>query len=69
MEKTTLRVEGMSCGHCEAAVQDAVLRLPGIRKVKADSRKKEVALKYDPSQVSLDQISEAIGEAGYEVVI
>jgi len=38
MEKIVLHVEGMACGHCEIAVQDAVRKLPGIKKVKATKR-------------------------------
>lgn len=40
MEKHEISVGGMACGHCEIAVQDAVRRLPGIKKVKASKRKK-----------------------------
>lgn len=69
MEKTILRVEGMICGHCEIAVQDAVRKLPGIKKVKASKRKKEASVEYDPSRVSLEQIRQAINNTGYEVVV
>ena len=68
METITLRVEGMSCGHCEIAVKDAVRSLPGIKKVKASRRKKEATVKYDPSQVTVEQIGKAIQEAGYDLV-
>jgi copper chaperone len=49
MDKVILRVEGMSCGHCEIAVQDAVRKLPGIKKVKASRRRKEAVVDYDAS--------------------
>jgi copper chaperone len=65
MEKTTLRVEGMSCGHCEIAVQDAVRKLPGIGKVKASKRKKEIAVEYDAAAVTREQIAAAIESIGY----
>lgn len=68
MEKTVLRVEGMSCGHCELAIQDAVRKLPGIEKVKASKRKKEVSVEFDSTQVNLDQIKSTIAETGYDIV-
>lgn len=68
MEKTIFHVEGMVCGHCEIAVQDAVRKLPGIKKVKANKRKKEASVEYDPSQVSIEQIKQAINNTGYRVV-
>jgi copper chaperone len=68
MEKLILRVEGMSCGHCEIAVQDAVRRLSGIKKVKASKRKKECVAEYDAGQVSSAEIIQAINATGYTVV-
>jgi glutamate N-acetyltransferase/amino-acid N-acetyltransferase len=44
MEKIILHVEGMACAHCEIAIQSAVRKLSGIKKVKASRRKKEVAV-------------------------
>ncbi|MDR1204078.1 MAG: cation transporter [Peptococcaceae bacterium] len=68
MEKIVLRVEGMSCGHCEIAIQDAVRKLSGVRKVKASKRKKECVAEYDTGQVSSAEIIEAINATGYTVV-
>jgi copper chaperone len=68
MEKLTLKIEGMSCGHCEIAIQDAVRRLPGIQKVKASKRKREAAVEYDASVVSAGQIAQAVNDTGYRVV-
>lgn len=64
----SLHIEGMACGHCEIAVQDAIRKLPGIKKAKASKRKKLATIEYDPDLVSLDQITEAIQATGYQVV-
>lgn len=68
VERIILSVEGMSCGHCEIAVQDAVRRLPGIKKVKANRRKKEASVEYDASAVTAEQIKKAINDTGYRIV-
>ncbi|MDR3278809.1 MAG: heavy-metal-associated domain-containing protein [Oscillospiraceae bacterium] len=68
MEKILLHVEGMTCGHCEIAVQDAVRKLPGIKKVKASKRKKEVLVSYDAALVTPEQLAGAIDATGYRVV-
>jgi copper chaperone len=65
MEKITLGIDGMSCGHCVAAVKK---ELAGVQGVAVD----DVAIgsatvRYDPAVTSLDRISEAIGDAGYVV--
>jgi copper chaperone len=66
MQKTIVKVEGMSCGHCELAVQDAVKKLPGIKKVKASKGKKQAVVEFDQTLVTLDKIIAAINETGYE---
>ncbi|MDR1440694.1 MAG: cation transporter [Clostridiales bacterium] len=69
MEKVILSVEGMSCGHCEIAVQDAIRKLPGIKKVKANRRKKVAAVNYDPALVTPAQIAKAVNDTGYTVAM
>ncbi|MDR3149875.1 MAG: cation transporter [Oscillospiraceae bacterium] len=68
MDKIKLRVEGMVCGHCEIAINDAVRKLPGIKKSKASKRKKEVTVEYDASLTTPNEIINAIGGTGYKVV-
>jgi copper chaperone len=68
MKKIKLHVEGMSCGHCENAVQNAISALPGIKKAKASKRKKEAVVEYDSSAVTEELIAEAVRDAGYTVV-
>ena len=68
MESVKLRVDGMSCGHCEIAIQNAVHKLPGIKKVKASKRKKDVDVQYDDTLLSLNQIVCAINYTGYCVI-
>jgi copper ion binding protein len=68
MEKIKLRVEGMMCGHCEIAIQDAVRKLPGVKKVKASKRKKAVSAEFDAAQTSRDAIIAAVSATGYEVI-
>ena len=39
MEKVTLSVEGMSCGHCVKAVEGSVGKLQGVSDVKVNLEK------------------------------
>lgn len=67
MESVLITVEGMACGDCEATVANAVRRLPGIKKAKANRRKKLAAVEYDPALITLDEIKAAIAATGYDV--
>lgn len=67
-ETKVLKVEGMSCSHCENAVKKAAGALPGVESVSVDLRGKSVTVVFDNEKVSLAQIEEAIEDQGYEVV-
>lgn len=64
----TLKVQGMSCGHCVNAVESGVEELEGVSSVAVDLKKGEVAVDYDADKTSLNEIQEAIEEKGYDVV-
>ncbi|WP_449537492.1 copper chaperone CopZ [Ferdinandcohnia sp. Marseille-Q9671] len=67
MEKVTLQVQGMSCGHCVKAVEGSVGELAGVSAVTVDLAEGKVDVEFDESVVTLDKIKETIDEEGYEV--
>jgi copper chaperone len=68
MEKTVLKVDGMSCEHCVKAVTKAVSALPGIGGVTVDLKTGTVTVEHDPAQSPAAQIAFEIEEQGYDVV-
>lgn len=67
MEKVTLNVQGMSCGHCVKAVEGSVGALTGVSSVKVSLEAATVDVEYNTQEVSLDKIKETIDDQGYEV--
>ncbi|WP_404447239.1 copper chaperone CopZ [Sutcliffiella horikoshii] len=67
MEQVTLKVNGMSCGHCVKAVEGSVGELDGVNSVKVDLATGTVAVEFKSEQVTVDKIKETIDEEGYEV--
>jgi copper chaperone CopZ len=65
MERVSLTIEGMSCGHCVRAVDQALKGLPGVQVEQVGVGSAVVA--YDPAAVKPEQIEAAISEEGYEV--
>lgn len=68
MKKTILKVDGMSCSHCENAVKKSVGALNGVTKVEVDLFKKAVTIEYDEDNVSINDIKLEIEEQGYGIV-
>lgn len=67
-QKTTIKVDGMSCAHCANAVTKALVALPGIRSAKVDLDAKSVSISRDPAKATDEHIKVAIDEAGYTFV-
>lgn len=63
----TLKVEGMSCGHCKAAVEKALKAVDGVDNAVVDLANKtaEVTLNKEVKDETLKKVVE---DAGYEVV-
>ncbi|MGG0658122.1 copper chaperone CopZ [Rummeliibacillus pycnus] len=68
MENITLKVLGMSCGHCVKAIEGNVGTLDGIDSVRVDLADAKVDITFDKNIVSLEKIKETIIEQGYDVV-
>jgi len=66
MQKITLKVEGMTCAHCEKAVINALTDL-GVKTVKASARKHTVDVVFSPDTITLEDIKAEIKEMGYHV--
>jgi copper chaperone len=65
METISLNVTGMSCGHCKAAVQNALASQPGVRAATVDLERGTARVEYDPSAVSPAQLTAAVADEGY----
>ncbi|MBQ7547623.1 MAG: cation transporter [Clostridia bacterium] len=65
MIKTTVKIDGMMCGMCEAHVCDAIRKaVPATKKVSASRAKKEATFLTD-SAVDADAVKAAIDATGY----
>ncbi len=64
METLTMKISGMSCGHCVGAVTGALKELAGVDVERVTVGAATVA--YDPTAISPEQITRAVEAAGYE---
>ncbi len=65
--KKVLIVEGMSCGHCKAAVEKALKAIDGVQNAVVDLDKKSAEVEL-AKEVSNEILTNAVVDAGYEVV-
>ena len=63
MHQLTLHITGMSCGHCVAAVRQALSNLPTVEIEFIDLGRAEVS--YDETILPADRLTAAVVDAGY----
>ncbi|MEN1969639.1 copper chaperone CopZ [Lentibacillus sp. N15] len=68
MQKLTLDVKGMTCGHCKSSVEGALGGLDGVTNVEVDLTTGKVDVMYDDAKVTVADIQEAVEDQGYDVV-
>lgn len=67
MEKTTLKVSGMTCGHCENAVKTALMGVDGVASVIVSLSEGTAEVEYDASKAELGKMKTAVEDQGYDV--
>jgi copper chaperone len=66
-EHAVLNVPSISCNHCKRAIETAVAGLEGVQGVDVEVEEKSVSVEFDPDEISLTAIKDAIVEEGYPV--
>ena len=61
---TTYTVEGMTCGHCVAAVTEELTKLDGVARVDVDLPSGRVTIESNHPLENAD-VAAAVDEAGY----
>lgn len=62
----TLKVEGMTCGHCQKAVKEALEQVPGAQHVEVDLK---TGLAKVDGILDANLLIEAIVEEGYQASV
>ena len=59
-------VTGMSCGHCEQAVEKNLAEIESVIMVKADHEKGTVTVHYKGERPNLNEVTLRVKNLGYE---
>jgi Cu+-exporting ATPase len=63
-----LRPGGISCASCVMTIEDALLAVPGVDRAAVNMATERATVEYDPAQVGIERLREAISDAGYELL-
>jgi len=62
-----LRIEGMHCHNCEAAIRKTLSSVTGVHEVEVDFNSSQASVLYDPKAVNVQQLVSAATRSGYRV--
>ena len=69
MEKKTIAILGMMCAGCSARVEKKLNELDGIETAAVNLPARTALVEYDPQRITLEQMKDALGAIGYDMVI
>lgn len=64
-EKINLKLRGMSCASCASSIEQAIISVPGVESCNVNFGAEQATIQYNPRQTSIEDIQDAIKEAGY----
>ena len=66
IKQQAVKVEGMTCGHCEMTVEKAVRQVTNVETAKASAKDKKVEITFS-GELDRDAVKAKVKEAGYQV--
>src|SRR5689334_20711262 len=67
--RISIPVQGMTCAACQARVQRALARTPGVEEATVNLLLHNATVAFDPAATSPEQLVEAIRSTGYDATV
>ncbi len=66
MKEVVLKIKGMHCTGCSTRLEKVLNNQDGVEDAKVSFEEAKAEVKFDESRIRLDEIKEAIEDAGFE---
>lgn len=67
MKEINLKINGMKCTGCSQRLENALKNADGIEDASVDLDTREAKIKYNPDEISENDICEVVSDVGFEV--
>jgi len=64
IQKTNLKIEGMTCGHCSGFVTRVLKDMKGVTEAKVDLQEKAAEVMFDDELVTKQELIEEVNKTG-----
>ncbi|MCL6570815.1 MAG: heavy metal translocating P-type ATPase, partial [Bacillus sp. (in: Bacteria)] len=68
LKETNLQIAGMTCAACATRIEKGLNKLVGVETATVNLALEKSAIKYDPTQIKVEDIEKKIKALGYDVV-
>lgn len=69
MKEVTFNIEGMTCGHCQMTVADALKDVKGVKEVEVNLEKNTAKVLFKEEKSDENKLIKAVEEAGYKATV
>ena len=66
MKEVKLNIEGMHCTGCSTRLEKVLNNLEGVETAKVSLEENKATIKYDETKINIENIKEAIEDAGFK---
>ena len=66
MKEIKLKIEGMLCAGCSTRLERVLKNLEGVEEAKVSLEEKQATIKFDETKTNIENIKEAIADAGFK---
>ncbi|MBN8694888.1 MAG: heavy-metal-associated domain-containing protein [Bacteroidetes bacterium] len=63
MNKVNIKIEGMTCGHCQKSVNKLIAAVEGVNTCEVSLEKGEATVEFDGSKTSKNVIVKAVNDS------
>jgi Cu+-exporting ATPase len=67
-KEVSIPIEGMTCAACAKSIERTVGKLSGVESVSVNLATEKANIKYNPAELRLSEIKQAIAKAGYKAL-
>ncbi|MDZ7835265.1 MAG: heavy metal translocating P-type ATPase [Alkalibacterium sp.] len=68
-QKSTLKIEGMTCTSCAGNIEKTIKKLKGIVSVNINFATEKLTVEYDPKIIRINDMQKSVSSIGYELKI
>ncbi|NLY56657.1 MAG: heavy-metal-associated domain-containing protein [Firmicutes bacterium] len=68
MQEVTFKIAGTSDQQSNILLAGRLKKLPGVEQVIVDLAEAVAEIRYDPEQIGVGRLQEALADAGYQVI-